>query len=251
MANAYPIAGRNQLLASLPPESLARLLPKMRAVSLTTRETLVRPNTRIQSVWFVGSGWVSLMVTAFDDGAQAEVGLVGREGMVGTPLIHGTDTAFSEASAQAPGIALQMEAGAFRQALDDEPPLRSALLRYSEAAHAQTMQTAACNGRHDLEQRLARWLLMAHDRTDGNDLAVTQESMALMLCVYRPSVSIAATALQRAGVIRYRRGHITVLDRPALEAASCDCYTAVQRRFDQLLGLPPFRMHGDGRGGSC
>jgi CRP-like cAMP-binding protein len=229
-----PTGVGNQLLASLPPDILSRLLPGMRPVSLTVRETLIAPDTTIQSVWFVESGWVSL-VTALDDGAQAEVGLVGREGMVGTPLVHGVVTAFSEAYVQANGAALQMETGAFRRALDDEPPFRSVLLRYCEAAHAHTAQTAACNGRHTLKQRLARWLLMGHDRADGDDLPMTQGSLALMLCVYRPSISVAARTLQRAGIIRYTRGHITVLNRSALEDASCDCYVAVKRRFDRLL----------------
>jgi len=230
-----PAGVRNQLLLSLPPDILARLTPRMRPVSLTVRDTLITPDATIQSVWFVESGFVSL-VTALDDGTQAEVGLVGREGMVGTPLVLGVETGFSEAYVQADGAALQMEATAFRQVLGDEPPLRSLLLRYSEAAHAQTTQTAACNGRHALEQRLARWLLMAQDRIDGNDLPVTQEFLALMLCVYRPSITVVASTLQRAGIIRYGRGHITVLDRSALEATSCDCYMAVKRRFDRLLG---------------
>jgi CRP-like cAMP-binding protein len=150
--------------------------------------------------------------------------------------VLGVDSAFSEAYVQADGAALQMETNAFRRALDEEPLFRNLLLRYSEAAHAQTTQTAACNGRHALEQRLARWLLMAQDRIDGNDLPVTQEFLGLMLCVYRPSITVVASTLQRAGIIRYGRGHITVLDRSALEATSCDCYMAVKRRFDRLLG---------------
>ncbi len=226
---------RNELLASLPPDLLLRLLPKLRPVALTVRETLMTPDAAIQSVWFLESGYVSL-VTALDDGTQAEVGLIGREGMVGTPLVHGIDTAFSEAYGQASGSGLQMDSGVFRRALDEEPPFLKLLLRYSEAMHAQTTQTAACNGRHGLEQRLARWLLMAHDRTDGDDLPVTQEFLSLMLCVYRPSITVVARTLQRAGIIRYGRGHITVLDRGALEATSCDCYMAVKRRFDRLLG---------------
>jgi CRP-like cAMP-binding protein len=235
MANPPSPGGvRNQLLALLPPDVLSRLLPRMRPTALIVRDTLMTPDAIIPSVWFVESGFVSL-VTALEDGTQAEVGLVGREGMVGTPLVHGVDTAFSEAYVQADGAALQMDATEFRRALDGEPPLRSLLLRYSEAAHAQTTQTAACNGRHSLEQRLARWLLMAQDRLDGDDLPVTQEFLALMLCVYRPSITVVASTLQRAGIIRYGRGHITVLDRGALEATSCDCYMAVRRRFDRVL----------------
>jgi CRP-like cAMP-binding protein len=226
---------RNRLLGALPPEILARLLPRMRSFSLTVRETLIKPDVPIEAVYFVESGWVSLVAT-LDNGMQAEVGLIGREGMVGSPLITGIETAFVEAFVQADGSALSMEAGAFRHAMEEEPELRNRLFRYQEAMNSQTTQTAACNGHHDLEQRLARWLLMAHDRADGDEFQITQEFLALMLCVYRPSVSTAAATLQRAGMIRYGRGHITVLDRSGLEATACDCYAAVNRRFDRLLG---------------
>jgi CRP-like cAMP-binding protein len=232
---APPIAVRNKLLAALPPNVLSRLLPKLRPFSLTVRETLIPPDGAIDAVYFVESGWVSL-VTTLDDGTQAEVGLVGREGMVGLPLIVGVDTAFEEAFVQANGTALQMEASAFRRTLEETPVLQNLLFRYSQAMHAQTTQTAACNGRHGLEQRFARWLLMAHDRSDSDDLPVTQEFLALMLCVYRPSITVVAGTLQRAGIIQYGRGHITVLDRNALEATACDCYSQVKRRFHRLLG---------------
>jgi CRP-like cAMP-binding protein len=137
---------------------------------------------------------------------------------------------------QGAGEALQMEAGVFQRELDTYPPLFRRLLRYTEAMHAQTMQTAACNGRHALEQRLARWILMAHDRADGDDLPLTQEFLALMLCVQRPSVTVVARTLQQAGIIRYAQGQVTVLERDGLEATACDCYQAVRERFDQLLG---------------
>jgi len=114
--------------------------------------------------------------------------------------------------------------------------LRSRLFRYHEALNAQAMQTAACNGRHDLEPRLARWLLMAHDRVDGDDLPLTQEFLAMILCVYRPSITVIAGVLQRAGMIRYSKGSITVFDRAALEDTACECYGMVQGRYKQLLG---------------
>jgi CRP-like cAMP-binding protein len=230
-----PVAVKNQLLAALPPEVLSRLLPRMRSFSLTLRECLIAPDVPIEAVYFVESGWVSLVAT-LDDGSQAEVGLIGREGMVGLPLITGIDTAFVEAFVQGNGSALQMEAGAFRHAMEEEPALRNRMFRYLEAMNSQTTQTAACNGRHDLEQRLARWLLMAHDRSDGDEFQITQEFLALMLCVYRPSVSVVASTLQRAGMIRYGRGHVAVLDRAGLEATACDCYSVVKRRFERLLG---------------
>jgi CRP-like cAMP-binding protein len=236
MANDSPHAEvKNQLLQALPPELLSRLLPRMRPVALVTRDSLMMPDAPIEAVYFVESGYVSL-VSSLEDGTQAEVGLVGREGVVGLPLIAGVDTAFVEAFVQADGSGLRMDARVFRGAIEEEPALRTLLLRYLEAMISQVSQTAACNGRHDLEQRLARWLLMAHDRTDGDEIQITQEFLALMLCVYRPSVSVVASTLQRAGMIRYGRGHITILDREALEATACDCYGVVKRRFEQLLG---------------
>ena len=234
--SAPPTAVRNQLLAALPQDVLASLMPKLLHIPLVLRDSLIVPDKTIEAVYFVESGWVSL-VAALENGAQAEVGLVGYEGMVGLPLILGVDTGFEEAFVQAPGAALRMEAGAFRRALEEIPILQTQLFRYSEAMHAQTTQTAACNGHHALEQRLARWLLMAHDRSDGDDLPLTQEFLAMMLCVYRPSLTVAAGILQREGIIRQGgRGQITVLDRSALEATACDCYGAVQRRFSALLG---------------
>lgn len=240
MASPIPsIPVRNQLLAALPREVLSRLLPRMRSFSLSIRDPLITPDVPLDAVYFVESGFVSL-VASLEDGTQAEVGLIGREGMVGLPLITGIDTAFVEAFVQGDGSALRMEAGTFREAMAEEPALQGLLFRYLEAMNSQTTQTAACNGRHDLEQRLARWLLMAHDRAEGDEFQITQEFLALMLCVYRPSVSVVASTLQRAGMIRYGRGHITVLDRPALEATACDCYGVVKRRFDRLLGTGGF-----------
>ena len=137
---------------------------------------------------------------------------------------------------QGKAVAPDNDCESFQRELDDNPELRKRLLRYNEAMSAQIAQTAACNGRHDLEPRLARWLLMAHDRAEDNHLPITQEFLSLMLCVYRPSVTIVAGILQRAGIIRYTKGNITILDREALEATACDCYRMVQDRFKYLLG---------------
>jgi len=230
-----PSAVRNRLLAALPPDVLAQFLPKLHPISLPLRKVLNSPGEPIEAVYFVESGWVS-MVTHLDEGAQAEVGLIGHEGFVGASLVTGIDTAFAEAYVQAPGEALQIETKAFQRELDTHPALFRRLLRYTEAMHAQAMQTAACNGRHALEQRLARWILMARERADSDDLPLTQEFLALMLCVHRPSITVVARMLQQAGIIRYSQGRITVLDRDGLEATACECYRAVQKRFDQILG---------------
>ena len=236
MPDATPaIAIRNRLLTHLPPADLVTIVPELTRIRLTVREVLLVPDKPIEAVYFVESGWVSL-VSTLEDGAQAEVGLVGREGMVGLPLIVGVDTAYEEAYVQADGWALRLPAKAFGELSQQIPALQRLMFRYSEAMRSQTTQTAACNGRHPLEQRLARWLLMAHDRTEGDVLPITQEFLGLMLCVYRPTITVAAGILQRAGLIRYSRGHVEVLDRDALEATACDCYGSVKRRFDRLLG---------------
>ena len=226
---------RNRLLASLAPDVLASLLPKLSPVTLVLRHVIFPPDTLIQAVYFVESGMISL-VDSLEDGMRAEVGVIGREGMLGTPLLAGVDTSFVEAQVQMPGTALKMSAKDFSVEIDANTPLRRLLLRYNEALQAQIMQTAACNANHGLEQRLARWLLMAHDRADDDKLPLTQEFIALMLGVARPSVTISAGILQRAGLIRYVAGRVTVLDRPSLEAAACECHGVVQRRFAAVLG---------------
>jgi len=228
---------RNHLLAALSPEILSPLLSKFSSVELPLRQVLHAAEAPIEAVYFPETGMVSL-VAGLEEGGQGEVGVIGREGMVGLPLVMGVENAFVEAMVQLPGTALRMATGAFRRELDGNAPLKALLLRYNEAVHAQVSQTAACNGRHALEPRLARWLLMAHDRFDGDELPLTQEFLALMLCVHRPSVSVAAGILQRAGLLRYANGLIIVLDRAGLEAASCECYRVVQRRFANLLGHP-------------
>jgi CRP-like cAMP-binding protein len=177
-------------------------------------------------------------VSNLDDGTQAEVGIIGQEGVLGTSLLSGVDTSFVEAMVQMPGTALRIGITEFRQELEISAPFRAIMLRYNEAFQAQLMQTAACNAHHGLENRLARWLLMAHDRASRDELPLTQEFMAMMLGVHRPSITITAGILQRAGLIRYSGGRVTILDRLSLEAASCECYASVQRRFSALLGTP-------------
>jgi CRP-like cAMP-binding protein len=227
--------GSNLLLGSLPPEMLAALMPKMTEVVLASRQSLYGADTVIDAVYFPDSGMVSLIAN-LDNGMQAEVGIVGREGVVGTSLITGVDTSYIEAMVQMPGTARRLGAADFRLEFNNNPVFRGLLLRYNEALATQAMQTAACNGRHALEQRLARWLLTTHDRSDRDDLPLTQEFMAMMLGVHRPSITIAAGILQRAGLIRYGGGRISILDRSGLEETSCECYAAVRKRFKTLLG---------------
>jgi len=178
------------------------------------------------------------MLAYMEDGDAAEVGLVGYEGMVGLPVLLGADHAEIEAIVQGPGTALRIDAKAFREALERIPALRTLLLRYALVQHEQVARTAACNGRHHIDQRLARWLLMAHDRAEGDDFPMTHEFLSMMLGVRRAGISTTASTLQKAGFIRYERGRMAVTDRPGLESVACECYGIVRRAQDQLLGLP-------------
>jgi len=159
-----------------------------------------------------------------------------HEGMVGLPLLLGSDRSPTEAMIQAPGKFLRLGAAAFREELDRSAAFRTLLLRYALAFQAQVTQTAACNGHHALDQRLARWLLTAHDRANGDEFPMTQEFLAMMLCVHRPGVTVAARLFQQAGLIRYSSGHMMITDRAGLEAAACECHGAVAREFQRLLG---------------
>lgn len=234
----HPPAVRNRLLAALPPEDLARLRPGLQPVELRFQQTLILADGAVEAALFVESGMVSLLAT-LADGEQVEVGIAGGEGMVGLPLVFGDDRSLVEAKVQQEGAALRIGAPAFRAAMEASAPLRSLLLRYALAFQAQITLTAACNARHPIEQRLARWLLVAHDRAGADEFVMTHEFLSGMLGVRRPGVSLAAGVLQRAGLIQYVRGRIAVTDRPGLEAASCDCYRAVQREFSRLLGDGP------------
>lgn len=226
---------RNNLLAALPAEVLARLRPRLEPVEFPLRHILQASEEPITAVYFPETGWVS-MLALLADGSSAEVGIVGFDGMLGLPLLLGSDRSTTEAMIQAPGMLLRLGANAFREELDRSPALRTRLLRYALAFQAQVTQTAACNGNHPLDQRLARWLLTAHDRAEGDEFPMTQEFLAMMLCVHRPGVTVAARLFQQAGLIRYGNGQMKVTDRAGLEAAACECHGVVAREFERLLG---------------
>jgi CRP-like cAMP-binding protein len=227
----------NRLLAALSPDDFILLVPALHRVGLELKEVLYRPHQPIGTVYFLESGIVSMLVP-LEEGRFMEVGLVGREGLAGLPAVLGADSSAIEALVQAPGTALRIQSAELRKAFEASATLRGLLLRYTQAYHAQVTQTAACNGHHLLEERLARWLLMAHDRAESDEFPMTQEFMSTMLGVRRAGVSVAASILQKAGVIGYAHGSITVLDRSGLEAATCQCYGTVQRQFEHLLGHP-------------
>ena len=236
-------APRNRLLAALPPEDLERLRPRLQPVELPIRQTLQAPGEPVAAVHFPETGWASMLAT-LEDGDAAEVGVIGCEGMVGLPVLLGADQDDLEVMVQCPGAALRMEAGAFREELGRTPAFRDLLLRYALVHHGQVARTAACNGRHHTEQRLARWLLMAHDRAEGDAFPMTHEFLSMMLGVRRAGVTVAAGVLHRAGFIRYDRGRMEVTDRPGLESASCECYGVVRRAYERLLGPPPGGARG-------
>ena len=230
-------APRNRLLAALPPEDLARLRPWLEQVELPARHTLYAADAPITAAYFPETGWVSVLAT-LESGDAVEVGVVGREGMVGLPLLLGTDCAPFEAMTQAGGTMLRLDAAAFQEAVEARPALRVLLLRYAMAFIVQVSQTAACSGRHQVQDRLARWLLMAHDRAEGDTFPMTHEFLSMMLGVRRAGVSLAAGMLEKAGLIHYAAGRMEITDRSGLEAASCECYGIARRAQDRLLGPP-------------
>ncbi len=226
---------RNRLLASLPPEVLEQVLPTLTHVTLSSGMIIYEPKVRITYVYFVLTGIIS-MVSEMREGT-VEVGTVGCEGMTGVPIALAADTMPSRAFVQVPGEALRMTAEALILAMEEVPAFRRLVYRHILALYDQTAQHAACNRLHALEERCARWLLMTHDRVEGDVLLLKQQFLAEMLGVHRPAVTLAAGALQKAGIIRYSRGKVTVLDRTALENASCECYEIVTRRMEELLAM--------------
>ncbi|MDZ4778575.1 MAG: Crp/Fnr family transcriptional regulator [Alphaproteobacteria bacterium] len=226
---------KNALLAAMPAEDAAFIAAQCAAVDLPLRLTLQTPDMPITHCWFVETGIVSI-VAVLSDGEPLETGLVGYEGVVGLPALLGAGRSPAEALVQLPGSGLRIEVDALKSAFDSRVGVREVLLRYVQAMQVQVSQTAACNGRHDTEQRLARWLLMADDKYRARPMPLTQEFLSMMLGVRRQQVSIAAAILQKAGYIQYRHGSIEILDRPGLENAACECYGVVAREFTRLLG---------------
>ncbi len=232
--------GRNLLLDALAPDAMARLRPRLERVELPLRTRVLIADEPVEFVHFLQSGTVS-MISTLEDGTTVEVGLVGAEGFVGLSVLLGAPTAPLEGLVQVAGTALRLPAAGFRAALDEVPGLRDLLLRYLDSFHVQVSQSATCNIRHRIEQRLARWLLMTHDRVGGDSFTMTQEFMSHMLGVHRPGVTLAVGALQRAGLVRHDRGTMHVLDRAGLEAAACECYANARRRMDWITAPPRTR----------
>jgi CRP-like cAMP-binding protein len=224
----------NKLLATLSRRERDRLLPNLEPVSLRFEEILYEPDEPIRHVYFPTSGMISLLVV-LEDGLVAQVGRVSNEGMVGLPVYLGVPTSHTRALVELPGEALRMKAQVFRQELRRAAALSGLLLRYTQALIRHSERLTACATWHTVEQRLCRWLLIAHDRVQSDQFEITQEFLSQMLGAHRQSITLAASNLQKAGLIRYSRGKLTILDRQGLEAASCECYRAVKQIFDGLL----------------
>lgn len=224
----------NLLLAALPDAELARWLPHLELVEMPLGIVLCESGNTLGHVYFPTTAIVSLLYV-MEDGASAEIAVVGHEGIVGISLFMGGESTPSRALVQSAGTGFRLKADLMMQEFNRAGPVLHLLLRYTQALITQMAQTAVCNRHHSLDQQLCRWLLLSLDRLSSNRLAMTQELIANMLGVRREGVTEAAGHLQKAGLIRYRRGHITVLDRPGLERRSCECYGVVKKEYDRLL----------------
>lgn len=220
---------RNEILRGLPPTRLAALLPRLETVQLDLKSLLHHAEHPIDHVYFVESGTVS-MIALLTDGRQAEVGMIGREGLVGLSVVLGSTITPYDALVQVNGSARRMAAGPFRQMTAEMPELRDRLLLYVHLFHLQVAQTAACNSWHTIDKRLARWLLITADKVGKDQFPMTQEFLSRMLAVQRPGVNLAMRRLQRDGLVQHRRNWLGVINRPGLEAASCECYATVRDR---------------------
>src|SRR6266478_3190554 len=205
----------NRLLDTLPQDDLNHVFPHLEDVSLPVRTSLYKPDQPIGGIYFLTQGMVS-MVAPFEDGGAVEVGIIGNEGFAGIPALLGADAATHDVYMQVAGAGLRMTAGAMHETIARSPAFKRALFRYAQYFFTHVSQTAACNARHPLERRLARWLLMTQDRVGTDVMLLTQEFLSIMLGVQRPGVTIAAGTLKQAGMIDYSHGRITIVDRQAL-----------------------------------
>jgi len=227
-------AKHNRLLASLPDADWQRWLPLLERVELPLGHVIYESGVALSHGFFPTTAIVSLQYVT-ENGATAQIAVVGNEGIVGISLFMGGGSTPSRAVVQSAGVAYRLRGPAIHEAFAHSAPVMRVLLRYTQALIAQMAQTAVCNRHHSVDQQLCRWLLLSLDRLPGNDLVVTQEQIATMLGVRREGVTEAALNLQRAELISYRRGHIKVLDRPALEQRCCECYGVVKAEYERLL----------------
>jgi CRP-like cAMP-binding protein len=228
-----PTPEQNHLLAALPADAKERLFPELKLADLALGDVVYEGGDRLSHAYFPIDAIVSLLYV-MESGASAEISVVGSEGLVGIAVFMGGDSTPSRAVVQSAGQAYRLAAPLLRREFNSHPELRMLVLRYTQALITQMAQTAVCNRHHSIDQQLCRWLLLSLDRLPGARLNMTQELIANMLGVRREGVTEAAGKLKALGIIRYHRGHITVLDRPRLEALACECYAVVKRETDRL-----------------
>ena len=228
---------QNQLIAVLPSAVLERWRGSLEEIDMPLGQVLYEPGGVLSHVYFPTTAIVSLLYV-MEDGASGEIAVVGNEGLVGISLFMGGESTPSRAVVQSAGRGLRMQAADLKEEFARSGPVLRLLLRYTQALITQMAQTAVCNRHHSLDQQLCRWLLLSLDRLQGAHLVMTQELIANMLGVRREGVTGAALKLQRAGLIRYARGRITVLDRVGLETRTCECYAVVKREYDRLFSIP-------------
>lgn len=226
MLDSTLLKPRNKLLASLPTEDLLRLWPRFRPVHLSFREAVQVSGSPIPAVLFLEAGFASVVVT-LENGDQVEVAQIGTEGILGISLVLGHGHFRFDSFMQCAGTALLIEAESLREAMDECSALRRLLLGHALVQMRQIAQIAACNGRHPTEQRLARWLLMAHDRAGTAQFAITHDTLSMMLGLRRAGVTVAAGRLQQLGAIRYGRGRLEIVNRSRLEKVVCECYRVI------------------------
>ncbi|KAF0190812.1 MAG: CRP/FNR family transcriptional regulator [Gammaproteobacteria bacterium] len=231
---SIPRLEQNSLLAVLPDAVRERLFPNLESVQMPLGEVLYESGSELPYVYFPTTSIVSLLYV-MEDGASAEIAVVGKEGILGVSLFMGGESTPSRAIVQSAGHGFRLKGKILKEEFNRAGPLMHLLLRYTQALITQMAQTAVCNRHHSVNQQLCRWLLLSLDRLPSNELVMTQELIANMLGVRREGVTDAAGKLQEAGLIHYSRGHITVVDRPGLEAESCECYQVVKKEFDRLL----------------
>ena len=224
----------NDLLAALPPAEWLRWQPQLELVELKLGQVLYESGSVMYHVYFPTNAIVSLLYV-LEDGASAEIAVVGHEGVVGVSIFMGGESTPSRAVVQSAGWGFRLRSAAIKGEFNQSGPVMHLLLRYTQALITQMAQTAVCNRHHSLDQQLCRWLLLSLDRLTGNDLVMTQELIANMLGVRREGVTEGALKLQKSGLISYARGHIKVLDRKGLEARTCECYAVVKKEYDRLL----------------
>jgi CRP-like cAMP-binding protein len=234
-----PPQSENLILGAVPPRLFAALDGHLEPYPLRMRENLQEAGEEAEWVYFPTRGIISVL-TVLENGMMIEFATVGREGTTGVPLVVGLEHSNITLVSQMPGVAMRMRARQFMAVIREVPEFAEAVRCYSGVMFALLAQSAACNRAHHVDERCARWLLMTHDQAGGNEFPVTQEFLAQMLGVSRPGVAASAAALQKAGLVSYHRGEMTIEDRPGLERAACECYEVIVRQFDRLRALQQY-----------